>query len=353
MSRRITLRCAILYLCVSIPVLFIVNVTMAALGVMRTNGSVDIKSALALLLDSIVVTAFAVAACSAVSLITVSRLRKRIATYTHTLRTMADDKISEKLDIEGEDELSNLGSAFNELSDRFSVIEKQRTEFVSNASHELKTPLSSIKLMADSIIQTPDIEMDYVREFLTDMNEEVERLNRIVNKLLYITKLDTLTETMSGSLELINLKDVVAGIHKNLIPIAEMEEKELILSADEDILIMANKDILWQAVYNISDNALKYTGDNGKVEISLVKEKKRAVIIVKDNGVGISSEDVHRIFDRFYRVDKARSRETGGTGLGLSIAQSAIEFHNGTIEVESSPGEGSEFRIILPLVEWL
>jgi signal transduction histidine kinase len=266
---------------------------------------------------------------------------------------MADDKINEKLEVEGEDELSTLATAFNELSERFTVIEKQRTEFVSNASHELKTPLSSIKLMADSIIQTPDIDMDYVREFLTDMNEEVERLNRIVNKLLYITKLDTLTETMSGSLELINLKDVVTGTHKNLLPIAEMEEKELVVNAKEDILIMANKDILWQAVYNIADNALKYTGDEGRVEISLVKEKKRAVISVKDNGVGISSEDVNRIFDRFYRVDKARSRETGGTGLGLSIAQSAVEFHNGAIEVESTPGEGSEFKIILPLVEWL
>lgn len=347
------MRTTILYLLVSIPVLFIVNVAMAALGVMRTDGVVNIKRGLTLFADSFFLTVFSVAACSVVVLITVSRLRKRIVSYTQSLKTMADDKINEKLEVEGEDELSTLATAFNELSERFTVIEKQRTEFVSNASHELKTPLSSIKLMADSIIQTPDIDMDYVREFLTDMNEEVERLNRIVNKLLYITKLDTLTETMSGSLELINLKDVVTGTHKNLLPIAEMEEKELVVNAKEDILIMANKDILWQAVYNIADNALKYTGDEGRVEISLVKEKKRAVISVKDNGVGISSEDVNRIFDRFYRVDKARSRETGGTGLGLSIAQSAVEFHNGAIEVESTPGEGSEFKIILPLVEWL
>jgi signal transduction histidine kinase len=158
---------------------------------------------------------------------------------------------------------------------------------------------------------------------------------------------------MSGSLELINLKDVVIGINKNLLPIAEMENKELVLSADDDILIMANKDILWQAVYNIVDNALKYTKEQGRVEISLTKEKKRAIITVKDDGVGISSDDLHRIFDRFYRVDKARSRETGGTGLGLSIAHSAIEFHNGSIEVTSQLGEGSTFNIILPLVDWL
>ena len=283
----------------------------------------------------------------------VGKIKKRLTDYTSSIKDMSDGKIGEKLEITGNDEISKLGKAFNDMSEKYSIIEAQRTEFVSNASHELKTPLSSIKLMADSIIQTPEIEMDYVREFLTDMNEEIERLNRIVNKLLYITKMDTLTENMSGTLELINLKDVVMGINKNLIPIAEKESKQLILNADDDILIMANKDILWQAVYNIIDNALKYTSEQGKVEVTLIKETKRAIIVVKDDGVGIASEDVHRIFDRFYRVDKARSRETGGTGLGLSIAHSAIEFHNGSIEVTSRPGEGSEFKIILPLVDWL
>ena len=310
--------------------------------------------AVSLVLQVLVMSLITTIFTDIVVVFSVNSLRKRITEYTDAIHTMAEqDQADQKLDVLGYDEISELGNAFNEMSDKFAIIERQRTEFVSNASHELKTPLSSIKLMADSIIQTPEITMDYVREFLQDMNEEVERLNRIVNKLLYITKLDTLTENMSGTLELINLKDVVMGINKNLIPIAEMEEKEIILNADEDILIMANKDILWQAVYNIVDNALKYTPEHGRVEVSLIKEPKKAIISVKDNGVGISSEDIHRIFDRFYRVDKARSRETGGTGLGLSIAHSAIEFHNGVIEVSSAPGEGSEFRIVLPLVDWL
>jgi len=320
---------------------------------MRTNGSLSFKSGAALVSDALFVAIFTVSVVGAVVFVCVNRIRRRIVLYTHTLRSISGEKTDEKLEVEGDDEIAQLGHTFNDLNDKFAIIENQRREFVSNASHELKTPLSSIKLMADSIIQTPDIEMDYVREFLTDMNEEVERLTRIVNKLLYITKLDTLTESMSGPLELINLKDVVLEVNKNLMPIAEMEEKEIVADADEDILIMANKDILWQAIYNIVDNALKYTGENGRVELSLIKEKKRAIISVKDNGVGISKEDLHRIFDRFYRVDKARSRETGGTGLGLSIAHSAIEFHNGIIEVESELGEGSEFRLILPLVDWL
>lgn len=279
-------------------------------------------------------------------------ITRRIRDFTGKINSMSEGDIAQKLEIDGNDEISKLGEAFNNLTEKVAVIERQRTEFVSNASHELKTPLSSIKLMADSIIQTPDIEMDYVREFLSDMNEEVERLNRIVNKLLYITKMDTLTESMSGTLELINLKDVVAGINKNLLPIADMENKNLILSADEDILIMANKDILWQAVYNIVDNALKYSQENGTVEVTLEKGSKCAVITVTDDGVGIAASDLDRIFDRFYRVDKARSRATGGTGLGLSIAKSAIEFHNGSVNVESEPGKGSKFTVTLPLVDW-
>lgn len=315
----------------------------------RPDGTHFAKEAVYGALLWVILTALA---AGAVIFVVAHLMSKRIKGFTDKITDMSNDNRTEKLEIKGNDEISKLGEAFNNLSEKVNVLEKQRTEFVSNASHELKTPLSSIKLMADSIIQTPDIGMDYVREFLADMNDEVERLNRIVNKLLYITKMDTLTENMSGTLELINLKDVVTGINKNLLPIAEMENKELVLSADEDILIMANKDILWQAIYNIVDNALKYTAQYGKVEVALIKESKRAVITVKDNGVGIAGGDLERIFDRFYRVDKARSRATGGTGLGLSIAQSAIEFHNGTIEVASELNVGSEFRIILPLVEW-
>ncbi len=324
------------------------------IAVSTTEGRVlNWRIIVALVVDCLLFALGGAVLIDVVAIVCVGGFRRRINSYTTAIQTMSDGKIGDKLEITGDDEISKLGVAFNEVSEKYAIIEKQRTEFVSNASHELKTPLSSIKLMADSIIQTPEIEMDYVREFLTDMNEEVERLNRIVNKLLYITKLDTLTENMSGTLELINLKDVVIGINKNLIPIAEMENKELCLSAEDDILIMANKDILWQAVYNIVDNALKYTKEQGRVEISLIKESKRAIITVKDDGVGISEEDLGRIFDRFYRVDKARSRETGGTGLGLSIAHSAIEFHNGSIEVESRLGEGSTFTIVLPLVDWL
>lgn len=278
-------------------------------------------------------------------------MTKRIVNFTNTITSMSSDGIlDEKLDISGNDEISRLAVAFNEMSDKVVNLEHKRVEFVSNASHELKTPLSSIKLMADSILQAPDIDMDYVREFLIDMNSEVDRLNRIVNKLLYITKMDTDSEKLEAGMDITPLGEILAGIEKNLMPIANRDEISLTVDAPEEVYVMANKDMLWQGIYNIVDNAIKYSNEFGKVNVSLRREGQKAIIAVSDNGVGISEADREKIFERFYRVDKARSRDTGGTGLGLSIALAAIEFHGGRIDVESEPNIGSTFTITVPCI---
>ncbi|MBQ4528520.1 MAG: HAMP domain-containing histidine kinase [Clostridia bacterium] len=274
---------------------------------------------------------------------------KRIVDFTSKITSMGDDGIlDEKLDISGHDEISRLGEAFNLMSEKVVNLEKQRVQFVSDASHELKTPLSSIKLMADSIIQTPDINVEYVREFMIDMNNEVDRLNRIVNKLLYITKMDVRNEEDDKHFELISLNDIVQGIEKNLQPLAKKADITLVFSTPGEIFLMANKDVLWQGIYNIVDNAIKYTDTDGYVLVAMQQTDGKVIIEVRDNGVGISEEERGKIFERFYRVDKARSRETGGTGLGLSIALAAVKYHNGQIEVESEEGKGSTFKIILP-----
>lgn len=274
---------------------------------------------------------------------------KRIVDFTSKITSMGDDGIlDEKLDISGHDEISRLGEAFNMMSEKLVNLERQRVQFVSDASHELKTPLSSIKLMADSIIQTPDISVEYVKEFMEDMNNEVDRLNRIVNKLLYITKMDARKSDDDKHFELVSLNDVMQGIEKNLQPIAKKSDITLVFSTPGDIFIMANKDVLWQGIYNIVDNAIKYTDTEGYVLVAMERADGKIVIEIRDNGVGISKDDIDKIFDRFYRVDKARSRDTGGTGLGLSIALTAIKYHNGTIDVESEPGQGAVFKITLP-----
>lgn len=281
----------------------------------------------------------------------VNLITKRIVDFTNHITSMSRDGIlDEKLDIRGNDEISKLAVAFNNMSEKVLNLEHKRVEFVSNASHELKTPLSSIKLMADSIIQTHDIDMDYVREFLLDMNNEVDRLNRIVNKLLYITKIDTDSEKLEAGMDITSVSEILNGIEKNLMPIANRDEITLEVVCPDDLYVMANKDMLWQGIYNVVDNAIKYTGEFGKVEVNVMRKGSDAVISVKDNGVGISEEDKEKIFERFYRVDKARSRETGGTGLGLSIALAAVEFHGGAITVDSEPDVGSVFTITIPCV---
>jgi len=274
---------------------------------------------------------------------------KRIVDFTQKITSMSDDGIlDEKLDISGHDEISHLGEAFNNMSDKVLMLEQQRVQFVSDASHELKTPLSSIKLMADSILQTPNISADYVREFMTDMNNEIDRLNRIVNKLLYITRMDVQGSDANKKMELVSLNDIASGIERNLQPLANKAGITLVFSTPGEILLLANKDVLWQGIYNVVDNAIKYTDTDGYVLVAMSRESGKVIIEVRDNGLGIAKEDIDKIFDRFYRVDKARARATGGTGLGLAIAMSAIQYHNGWIEVESEPGSGSTFKIIIP-----
>ncbi len=278
-------------------------------------------------------------------------MTRRIVRFTDKIALMSDGILDEKMDIRGNDEIARMGVAFNTMAEKLAGIEQQRIQFVSDASHELKTPLSSIKLMSDSILQNPDIPKEQIHEFLCDINNEVDRLNRIVNKLLSITKMDTLSEQVESKFELLDLRDVVSDIVKTLYPLAKNSEIALNFTAEKEIFIMGDKDTLFQAIYNICDNAIKYTKRYGEVNVILDKKDNDAHIVIRDNGVGIIPEDVEHIFERFYRVDKARARETGGTGLGLAIANAAVKAHKGQIQVHSEPNMGSEFTIILPLAE--
>lgn len=278
-------------------------------------------------------------------------MTRRIIRFTEKITLMSDGILDEKMDIRGNDEIARMGEAFNTMAEKLAGIEQQRIQFVSDASHELKTPLSSIKLMSDSIIQNPDIPKEQIHEFLGDINNEVDRLNRIINKLLNITKMDTESEKAENSFELLDLRGVVSDIVKTLYPLAKNSEIALNFTADKEIYILGDKDTLFQAIYNICDNAIKYTKRYGEVNVILEQKDTDAHIVVRDNGVGMRPEDTEHIFERFYRVDKARARETGGTGLGLAIANAAVKAHKGHIEVFSEPNMGSEFTIFLPLAE--
>ncbi|NLM49951.1 MAG: cell wall metabolism sensor histidine kinase WalK [Clostridiaceae bacterium] len=259
----------------------------------------------------------------------------------------ADSKV--ELEAKGSGEVAELIKSFNELSDKIEKQEIKRQEFVSNASHELKTPLSSIKLICDSIIESPGMPHEMVLEFLEDMNNEVDRLTRIVDKLLKLTRMDDKNTMAAIEFTLGNINKIVLDIVKSLSRLAEKKNISLNVFSEDEIYSMIEPDRLHEAIYNIVDNSIKYTPEGGEVTIRIHREENRAIITVKDTGIGISEKDKYLIFERFYRVDKARARDTGGTGLGLSIALAGVELHGGNIEVASEEGKGTTFKIMIPI----
>lgn len=284
-----------------------------------------------------------------VSFIMSGIITEPIRRLTKQLEEMTDENPDRKLEISAGGEIGTLVSSFNKMTEKIRNQEEKRQEFVSNASHELKTPLSSIKLIADSLLNAPNADRETVEEFLTDMNVQVDRLTRIVNKLLTLTKMDSSSNVARMEFTVMNLSEVCANVVKALRPLAEQKNITLDFFNDGAIYSRIEKDRLWEAVYNILDNSIKYTPQGGKVSMDVGKEDGNAIITVEDNGIGIAPEEMYKIFDRFYRVDKARARETGGTGLGLSIALTAVELHGGNIQVESEEGKGSKFIIIIPI----
>lgn len=256
-------------------------------------------------------------------------------------------QLEERVNIETNDEFKEVGEAFNMMVLRLEQVDNQRKDFVANVSHELKTPLTSIKILAESLINQEEFDIDVYKEFLLDIDSEVDRLNNIITDLLSLVDLDKEKITLVYKPTYINF--LLKRIYSRLRPMAEKKSVELKLVLNEKIQLRADSEKIQQAIINIIENAIKYTPSGGVVELKLYNNNKEAIIEIKDNGIGIPEENIPIIFERFYRVDKARSRDTGGTGLGLSIAWQIVTLHQGTIEVESVVGEGSTFYIKLPI----
>ena len=272
-------------------------------------------------------------------------LTKPITKLTAFIKDMPKDKL-QKCEISSKDEVGDLVVAFNDLIERVDELEEKRRSFVSDASHELKTPLSIIKLLSDSLIQTPNPDPAFVREFLNDMGAEVERLTRIVQRLLDLTKMD---QTSQMQIDMVSVNEIAEDVFEKLTPLAQ--NKEIIFTLHkpgDDVLIPVDRDSITEAIYNIADNSIKYTENGGSVKMEIMRDLGHILIRITDSGIGIPKEEIQKIFDRFYRVDKARARDTGGTGLGLSIALDAVKLHGGYIEVSSEEEKGSIFTIVLP-----
>lgn len=245
------------------------------------------------------------------------------------------------------DELAQLTDSFNVLLGKMQVLEESRQEFVSNVSHELKTPITSMKVLADSLLMQEDVPSEMYREFMSDMVEEIDRESKIINDLLTLVKMDKKAAALN--VEPVNINALLELLLKRIKPIAAKRNIEVVLESFREVVGEVDEVKLSLALSNLIENAVKYNNDGGNVHVSLNADHKFFYIKIQDNGVGIPEECQTQVFERFYRVDKARSRETGGTGLGLAITRNAVLMHKGAIKLYSEPGEGTTFTVRIPL----
>ncbi|MBE6081283.1 HAMP domain-containing sensor histidine kinase [Acidilutibacter cellobiosedens] len=267
--------------------------------------------------------------------------------FKRVINKASQGNLKEKINIETNDEFRDVADAFNMMILKLDQADTERKDFVANVSHELRTPLSSIKILSESLLSENEENIEIYREFLQDIDSEVDRLNNIISDLLSLTTLGKENIILNYRTTYINF--LLEKIVLSMKPLAEKKSIKLTLILEEKVQISIDQDKIQQAVINVIDNAIKYTQQNGLIEIKLYTLEQYAVIAIKDNGIGIPEDCIPHIFERFYRVDKARSRETGGTGLGLSISWQIVSLHKGIIEVDSQYGKGSTFYIKLPL----
>lgn len=281
------------------------------------------------------------------SLIYTSHFSRRMRAIMDSMHTIQKGNYDQKVNVGGNDELTLLASEFNDLTERLQNSEEKRRRFVSDASHELKTPLASIKLLTDSILQN-DMDADTMREFVEDIGSEAERLNRMTAKLLSLTKVDgqPLPEA-----ELIRMAPTIRQVAKMLNPVAKKSGISLELELDGDSTVLITRDDLYQIVFNLMENGIKYNRPGGTVTVTLRRSMDLAKLTVTDTGMGIPEEALSHIFERFYRVDKARSRQTGGSGLGLAIVRAIVSRNRGEIRVDSQVGVGTRFYVTFPIFD--
>lgn len=272
----------------------------------------------------------------------------RLDQFINAAKEISNGNYKTRVNVSGDSELVELSDAMNSMCQALENVDETHKKFISDVSHELKTPLASIKLICDSIVDTEEPDIDMIKEFLADLSNEVDRLTRIVERLLTLTKIGN--EEEQTTLTPVDFVVMLNAIMNRLKPNAEA--KHILLCGDFDSAqitpVLIDYDKLWEAVYNITDNAIKYTPENGTVKMVLSVTGMEISVGISDSGPGIPVEERERIFDRFYRLDDSRTRETGGTGLGLAIAKEAVLLHGGRIEVGESELGGSEFKLTIP-----
>lgn len=282
-----------------------------------------------------------------ISILFSAAFSRRLKRILDSVRKMREGDYGYKVQLRGHDEMVLLGREFNNLAERLEASEQMRRQFVSDASHELKTPLASIKLLSDSILQN-EMDITTEREFIGDIGREADRLGRLSQKLLTLTRLDS---AVAEEREVVDAAATVRKVTRMLTPLADLRGITLDCSLADGCTVKTVEDDLYQIVFNLTENAIKYNRDGGSVRLALTENGNDVVLTVADTGVGIPEESMEHIFERFYRVDKARSRAAGGAGLGLSIVHDMVERNAGTVSVSAGTDCSTVFTVTFPLFQ--
>jgi len=281
-------------------------------------------------------------------LLLASQVLKPVDRMTQTARAIGESDLSRRIEVHSDDELGRLALTLNQMIERLEMAFRRQRQFTADASHELRTPVAVIRAESTLALRRERTEDDY-RKSLDLISQETGRMSAMIDKLLFLARSDAGREQLD--FEEVNLKEVLVGLSPDAEVLCEEKGLQFNLGPLENLVVRGDRTRLQQLFLNLLANAIRYTPSGGSISVSAVRRGETAVIAVRDTGIGISEEHLPHIFERFYRVDEARSRADGGAGLGLSICQHIAQVHDGRIEVESQVGEGSTFTVFLPLVE--
>ena len=319
------------------------------IGVILVTASTDTQTAnLETLRQSMETWLAAIGICIlALAILLSSWLVKPLRHMNQSIGGLVEGALADDLDIHDCTETEKISDTFNLMLAKLRRIEESRQEFVSNVSHELKTPLASMKVLADSLLVQEGAPVELYQEFMKDIAEEIDRENTIISDLLTLVKRDRKAAEVNVAVTDIN--EFLEQILKRLRPIAEKEKVEVVFESNRSVSAEIDATKLSLAFTNLVENAIKYNKENGWVRVTLDADHKYFYVKVSDSGIGIPQESLDNIFERFYRCDKSHSREIGGTGLGLAITKNAVVAHGGAIKVQSVVGEGTTFTVRIPL----
>lgn len=318
-------------------------------GVMLTSVSTDsIMSGYEYIQNSALLLEIVSMVCVfGIALLLSRKILRPFEKITDAINEVKNGFTDEEISVTDYIETEHIGDAFNQMMGRMKVLDDSRQEFVSNVSHELKTPLASMKVLADSLITQEDVPAELYREFMTDIAEEIDRENKIITDLLSLVKMTRTSADMN--VETVDINAVLELLLKRLGPIATRANVRLTFESRRPVSAEVDEVKLTLALSNLVENAIKYNNEGGWVKVILDADHQFFSVEVSDSGIGIPQESIEHIYERFYRVDKSHSKEIGGTGLGLAITRNVILMHRGSISVNSEEGIGTIFNVRIPL----